>query len=96
MILYISLTTTGFTPGGSSTVHIYTQIVQQYSTHLHTNSTAVQYTFIQKQYSSTVHIYTQIVQQYSKHLHTNNAQKNKMKTKYKEQNIHNNKNIFVQ
>jgi hypothetical protein len=38
---------------------------QQYSTHLHTNSTAaVQYTVTHKQYSSsTVHIYTQTVQQ---------------------------------
>jgi hypothetical protein len=27
------------TPGGSSTVHIYTQTVQQYSTHVHTNCT---------------------------------------------------------
>jgi hypothetical protein len=52
-------------------VHIYTQRVQQYSTHLHTNSTAVQYTLTHKQYSSTVHIYTQRVQQYSSHLHTN-------------------------
>jgi hypothetical protein len=43
------------TPGGNSTVHIYTQtvhIIQQYSTHLHTNSThntAVQYTVTHKQ-----------------------------------------------
>jgi hypothetical protein len=44
---------------------------QQYSTRLHTNSTAVQYTFTHKQYSCTVHIYTQTVQQYSTHLHTN-------------------------
>jgi hypothetical protein len=51
---------------------------QQYSTHLHTNSThntAVQHTFTHKQYtpySSTAHIYTQTVhtiQQYSTHLH---------------------------
>jgi hypothetical protein len=35
----------------NSTVHIYTQTVQQYSTHLHTNSTAVQYTFTHKQYT---------------------------------------------
>jgi hypothetical protein len=47
---------------------------QQYSTHLHTDSTAVQYTFTHRQYSSTVHIYTQTVQQYSTHLHTNNTQ----------------------
>jgi cytochrome c biogenesis factor len=36
---YQYLTAFGLTPGGSSTVHIYTQTVQQYSTHLHTNST---------------------------------------------------------
>jgi hypothetical protein len=56
------LTVIGLTPGGSSTVHIYTQTVQQqYSTHLHTNST-VQYTFTHKQYnSSTLHIYTQTI-----------------------------------
>jgi hypothetical protein len=39
------------TPGGSNTVHIYTQTVQQYSTHLHTSSTAVQYLFTHKQYT---------------------------------------------
>jgi hypothetical protein len=40
--IYLFLTAIGLTPGGSSTVHIYTQTVhriQQYSTHLHTNST---------------------------------------------------------
>jgi hypothetical protein len=67
----IYLTATGLTPSGSSTVHIYTQALQQYSTHLHTNCTAVQYTFAHKLYSSKVHIYTQTVQQYSTHLHTN-------------------------
>jgi hypothetical protein len=45
------LTAIGLTPGGSSTVRIYTQTLQQYSTHLHTNSTAVQYTFTHKQYT---------------------------------------------
>jgi hypothetical protein len=55
-------------------VHIYTQTVQQYSAHLHTNSTAVQYTFTHKQYSSTVHIHTQTVQPYSTHSHTNSTQ----------------------
>jgi hypothetical protein len=52
------LTAVALTPGGSSTVHIYTQTEatrwQQYSTHLHTNSShpvaAVQYTFTHKQY----------------------------------------------
>ena len=39
------LTAIGLSPGGSSTVHIYTQTVQ-YSTHLHTNST-VQYSTAQ-------------------------------------------------
>jgi hypothetical protein len=62
----------------SNTVHT----IQQYSTHLHTNSThntAVQYTFKLKQYtqySSTSHIYTQTVhtiRQYSTHLHTNST-----------------------
>jgi hypothetical protein len=67
------LTEIGLSAGGRSTVHIYTQTVQQYNTHLHTNSTAVQYTFTHKQYSSTVHIYTQTVQQYSTHLHTNHT-----------------------
>jgi hypothetical protein len=38
-IHYLFLTAIGLTPGGSSTVHIYTQTVQQYSTHLNTNST---------------------------------------------------------
>ena len=51
--------------GGSSTVHIYTQTVQQYSTHIHTDSTAVQYTFTHRQYT---------VQQYSTHLHTDSTQ----------------------
>jgi gamma-glutamyltranspeptidase len=74
MISIYLLTAIGLTPGGSSTVHIYTKTVQQYSTHLHTNSTAVQYTFTHRQYSSTVHIYTQTVQQYSTHLHTNSTQ----------------------
>jgi hypothetical protein len=38
-LIYL-LTAIGLTPGGSSTVHIYTQTVQQqYSTHLHTNNT---------------------------------------------------------
>jgi hypothetical protein len=60
--------------GDSSTVHIYTQTVQQYSTHLHTNSTAIQYIFTHKQYSSTVHIYTPTVEQYSTHLHTNSTE----------------------
>jgi hypothetical protein len=55
------LTSIGWTPGGSSTLHIYTQTVQQYITHLHTNSTAVHYTFTHKQYSSTLHIYIQTV-----------------------------------
>jgi hypothetical protein len=86
---YILLTAIGLTPGGSRTVHIYTQTVQQqYSTHLHTNNTAaVQYTFTHKQYSSsTVHIYTQTVQQqYSTHLHTNNTQNDKKKKQYIEQ-----------
>jgi hypothetical protein len=80
------LTAIGLTPGGSSTVHIYTQTAhrtQQYSTHLHTNSTqntAVQHTFTHKQHtehSSTAHIYTQTAhrtQQYSTHLHTNSTQ----------------------
>ena len=83
LLLIYLLTAVGLTPGGSSTVHIYTQTVQQYSTHLHTDST---------QYSSTVHIYTQTVhstavqytfthrqytvQQYSTHLHTNSTQNN--------------------
>jgi hypothetical protein len=38
----IYLTVVVLTPGGSSTSHIYTQtvrIIQQYITHLHTNST---------------------------------------------------------
>jgi hypothetical protein len=42
LLLLLLLTAIGLTPGGSSTVHIYTQTVhtiQQYSTHLHTNST---------------------------------------------------------
>jgi hypothetical protein len=68
MVFIYLLTAIGLTPGGSSTVHIYTHTVnstavqytfthkqytvQQYSTHLHTYST---------QYSSTVHIYTQTV-----------------------------------
>src|SRR5215475_14080257 len=78
-IIYILLTVVGLTPGGNSTVHR----IQQYSTHLQTNSTqntAVQYTFTHKQYteySSTVHIYTQTVhrkQQYSTHLRTNSTQ----------------------
>ena len=58
------LSAIGLTPGGSSTVHIYTQTQwQQYSTHLHTNPmAAVQYTFTHKPNgSSTVHIYTQTV-----------------------------------
>jgi hypothetical protein len=87
------------TPGGSSTVHIYTQTVQQASTHLHTNSTAGQYTFTHKQYSRTVHIYTQTVQQYSTHLHTNSTAgqytfTHKQYTEYTERNIHNNKKEF--
>jgi hypothetical protein len=53
------------------TAHIYTQRVQQYSTHLHTNSKTVQHTFTHKEYSSTAHIYTQTVKEYSTHLHTN-------------------------
>jgi Arc/MetJ family transcription regulator len=71
--IYIYITAIGLTPGGSSTPHIYTQTVQQYSTHLHTNSTAVHHTFTHKQYSSTPHIYTQTVQQYITHLHTNST-----------------------
>ena len=43
MMIYL-LTAVGLTPGGSSTVHIYTQTV--HSTHLHTNST--QYNTINK------------------------------------------------
>ena len=43
-LIYL-LTAIGLSPGGSSTVHIYTQTVQ-YSTHLHTNST-VQYSTAQ-------------------------------------------------
>jgi hypothetical protein len=58
----IYLTAVGLTPGSSRAVHIYTQTVQQYSTHLHTNSTVVHYTFTHKQYNNTVHIYTQTVQ----------------------------------
>jgi hypothetical protein len=75
------------TPGGSSTAHIYTQTVQQYSTHLHTNSTAVQY-------SSKVHIYTQTVQQYSTHLHTNSTHNthNRTHITITKLNMHNNKN----
>ena len=71
-MLYL-LTAIGLTPGGSSTVHIYTQTVQytftQNST-VHINTQTVQYTFTHKQYSthlhtdSTVHIYTK---QYSTH-----------------------------
>ena len=49
LILIYLLTTIGLSPGGSSTVHIYTKTVQ-YSTHLHTTST-VQYTFTHKQYT---------------------------------------------
>jgi hypothetical protein len=56
--MMIYLTEIELAPGGSSTVHIYTQTVhrttQQYSTHLHTK----QYT---EQHSSTVYIYTQTV-----------------------------------
>jgi hypothetical protein len=57
---------------------------QQYSAHLHTNSThntAAQHTFTHTQYtqySSTAHIYTRTVhtiQQYSTHLHTNRTHK---------------------
>jgi hypothetical protein len=77
------LTAIGVIPSGSSTVHMYTQTVQQqYSIHVHTNSTAaVQYTCTHKQYSSsTVHMYTQTVQQqYSTHVHTNSTQNNTMK-----------------
>jgi hypothetical protein len=40
------LTKIGLTPGGSSTVHIYTQTV-----HRTTQLTAVQYTFTHKQYT---------------------------------------------
>jgi hypothetical protein len=103
------LTAVGLPPGGSSTVHIYTQTVQQqYSTHLHTNSTAaVQYTVTHKQYSSsTVHSCTQTVQQqYSTQLHTNSTAavqytvahkqytEQHSETEYTEQNIHNDKNI---
>jgi hypothetical protein len=42
LLLLLLLTAFGLTPGGSSTVHIYAQTVhtiQQYSTHLRTNST---------------------------------------------------------
>jgi hypothetical protein len=54
------LTAIQFPPGGSRTVHIYTQTVQQqYSTHLHKNSTAaVQYTFRHKQYSTLQYTFT--------------------------------------
>ena len=69
-LIYL-LTAIGLSPGGSSTVHIYTQTVQ-YSTHLHTNST-VQYTFTHKQYS-TVYIYTQTVQYSTVHIYTHTVQ----------------------
>jgi hypothetical protein len=42
IIIIIIIIAIGLTPGGSSTAHIYTQTVhtiQQYITHLHTNST---------------------------------------------------------
>jgi hypothetical protein len=54
-LLLLILTAIGFTPGDSSTVHIYIQTVHR----LTPNG------------GSTVHIYTQTVQQYSTHLHTN-------------------------
>jgi hypothetical protein len=73
MILTLYFTAILLSPGGSSTVLIYTQTVELYSTHLHTNSTAVLYTFIHKQYINTVQIYTQTVQHYSAHLHTNST-----------------------
>jgi uncharacterized protein (DUF924 family) len=73
----------------SSTVHSYTQTVQQqYSTQLHTNSAAaVQYTVTHKQYSSsTVHSYTQTVQQqYSTHLHTQTVNRTTQNKQYAEQ-----------
>jgi uncharacterized integral membrane protein len=74
----------GLTLGGSSPVHIYIQTVhriQQYSTHLHTNSTqntAVHYTFTHKQYtqySSPVHIYIQTVHTIQRREHTNKLTK---------------------
>jgi hypothetical protein len=69
---------------------------QQYSSHLRTNSTAVQFTFTHKQYSSTVHIYTQTVQQYSSHLHTTVQQYSSQlhtNSTQNTQNIHNNHKI---
>jgi hypothetical protein len=68
-ILIYLLTAIGLTPGGSSTVHIYTQTVQYSTVHIYTQT--VQY--------STVHIYTQTVQ-YSTHLHTNHTQNDKKQT----------------
>jgi hypothetical protein len=79
-MIYIYLTAIRLTSCGSGTAHIYTQTVQQYSSHLHTKSTAVQLTFTHKEYSSTAHIYTQTVQQYSSHLHTNNTQNTENRT----------------
>jgi hypothetical protein len=59
MTIYIYLTAVGLTPGGGSTVHIYTQTVHrtvQYTfththTHTHTVHRTVQYTFTHTQYT---------------------------------------------
>ena len=93
MILYVILydmiyllTANVLPPGGSSTVHIYTQTIQystvhiytqtvQYSTHLHTNNTVQYSTHLHTnstvQYTFTHKQYSTV--QYSTHLHTNNT-----------------------